>query len=169
MGERSLVVYQFSRDKVEQGDFTPFLAQFGLDRLPSGPALADMLGGFAFSVDGYNDDPREIYAIPEVWRFYAAFHKAWPYWLYFCDLNQDSLKTMVLCCLPSLAAVAQKGRPMVGVQLDPLELLHFVADDFGPMNELCDRAGLSERAVYDRSKAVFEYFGFPYDAPPPRD
>jgi hypothetical protein len=26
---------------------------------------------------------------------------------------------------------------------------------------------LSERAIYDRTKAVMEYFGFPFDAPPP--
>jgi hypothetical protein len=74
---------------------------------------------------------------------------------------------MVLCCLPSLAAVARQGRPLVGVELDPFELLRWVAADFDPMNALCERADHSERAIYDRSKAVFEYFGFPYDAPPP--
>jgi hypothetical protein len=163
-----IIVYQFSRDKVERGDFKAFLAQFGEERLPSGPALAKLLGGFAFAVDGYNDDSREIYAIPEVRTFYAAFHRAWPYWLYFCDLNQDSLKTMVMCCLPSLSAVSRQGRPLVGVELDPMELLRFVADDFGPMNLMCERADLSERGIYDRTKAVMEFFGFPFDAPPPR-
>ncbi len=165
---QQVIVYQFSRDKVECGDFTAFLAQFGEDRLPSGPDLAGRLGGFAFVVEGYDHDPREIYAIPEVRKFYSAFHRAWPYWLYFCDLNQDSLKTMVLCCLPSLAAVSRQGRPLVGVELDPLELLRFVAEDFGPMNRLCERAGLSERAIYDRTKEVMEFFGFPFDEPPPR-
>ena len=160
-------MYQFSRDKLERGDFSAFLARFGEDRLPSGAALARMMGGFVFAMDGYDDDPREVYAIPEIRRFYGAFHKAWPYWLYFCDLNQDSLKTMVMCCLPSLAAVARAGTSRVGVQLDPMELLRFVAEDLGPMNEMCERAGLSERAIYDRTKAVFEYFDFPFDAPPP--
>jgi len=160
-------MYQFSRDKLERGDFSAFLARFGEDRLPSGAALARMMGGFVFAVDGYNDDLREVYAVPEIRRFYAAFHKAWPYWLYFCDLNQDSLKTLVMCCLPSLAAVARAGTSRVGVQLDPMELLRFVAQDLDPMNEMCERAGLSERAIYDRTKAVFEYFDFPFDAPPP--
>jgi hypothetical protein len=35
------------------------------------------------------------------------------------------------------------------------------------MNEMCERAGMTERNTYDRSKAVFEYFGFPFDAGPP--
>jgi hypothetical protein len=167
VNDRQLILYQFSREKVERGDFSAFLSQFGADRLPSGPALAGMMGSIVFAVEAYDADSREIYAIPEVRKFYGAFHRAWPYWLYFCDLNQDSLKTMVLCCLPSLTAVARQGRPLVGVELDPLELLRWVAADFDPMNALCERAGLSERAIYDRSKAVFEYFGFPYDAPPP--
>ncbi len=74
---------------------------------------------------------------------------------------------MILCCLPSLTSVSRQGRPQVGVKVDPLELLRFVATDFGPMNRMCERAGLSERAIYDRTKAVMEYFGFPFDSPPP--
>jgi hypothetical protein len=35
------------------------------------------------------------------------------------------------------------------------------------MNIMCDRAGLAERLIYDRSKAVFEYFGMPFNAEPP--
>jgi hypothetical protein len=35
------------------------------------------------------------------------------------------------------------------------------------MNVICEQAGLSERAIYDRTKAVMEYFGIPFDAPPP--
>ena len=73
-----------------------------------------------------------------------------------------------MCCLSSLAAVSKQGRPLVGVQLDPMEPLHFVAGDFGPKNLMCEQAGLSERAIYGRTKAVMEFFGFPFDAPPPR-
>ena len=165
--DHSFIVYQFSRQKVERGDFSDFLGRFGIDRLPTGGALASMMGSLALTLDGYDHDPREIYAIPEVRKFYGNFHRTWPYWLYFCDLHQDNLKTMILCCLPSLTSVSRQGRPQVGVQVDPLELLRFIAADFGPMNLMCERAGLSERAIYDRTKAVMEYFGFPFDSPPP--
>jgi hypothetical protein len=96
-------------------------------------------------------------------QFYGNLHRAWPYWLDFCDLRLENLKTMILCCLPSLTSVARQGRP----QVDPFELLRSVTADFGLMNLMCERAGLSERAIYDRTKAVMEYFGFPFDAPPP--
>lgn len=54
-----------------------------------------------------------------------------------------------------------------GVNLISTELLWFVGTDFGPMRAMCDQAGLSERAIYDRTKDVMEFFGFPSDVPPP--
>jgi hypothetical protein len=74
---------------------------------------------------------------------------------------------MVLCRLPSMAAVKVDGRPTVSVSFDPLEVLRLIGRDFGPMNVMCDRADMSERLIYDRSKAVFRYFNLPFDAEPP--
>ena len=134
---------------------------------PQGTGIGPNARGLTFAVDGYDHDAREIYAIPEVRRFNAAFHRAWPYRLYFCDLNQDALKTMVMCCLPRLTSVARDGRPQVGVEMDPMDPLKFVANDFTPMNKMCERACLPERAIYDRTKAVMEFFGFPFYEPAP--
>jgi hypothetical protein len=165
--ERDLVFYQFSRSKVERGDFSDFLGRFAPDHLPTGRRLREMMDSMVLCVEGYDDDERELHTIPEVRRFYRAFHEAWPYWLYFCNLEQDTLKSMVLCCLPSIAAMKVDGRPTVAVAYDGLELVHFIGNDFGPMNVLCDRAEMGERRIYDRTKAVFEYFNLPFDAEPP--
>ena len=162
-----LIFYQFSRVKVEQGDFRPFLDQFALDKLPTGRRLREMMNAFVFCVDGYDLDPREIHTIPEVRRFYAAFHEAWPYWLYFCNLDTDVLRTMVCCCMKAVTAIKVDGQPKVSVQYDPLELLHFIGRDFAPMNLICERAEMFERGIYDRSKAVFGCFNLPFDAEPP--
>lgn len=53
------------------------------------------------------------------------------------------------------------------MQIDPRELLQFITDGWGPMNEMCERAGMSERANYDRSKAIMGYSHLPFDVPPP--
>jgi uncharacterized protein YecA (UPF0149 family) len=37
----------------------------------------------------------------------------------------------------------------------------------GQRNTECEQAGMSERGIYDRTKAVFDYFGLPFDAAPP--
>ena len=162
-----LIFYQFSRTKVERGDFSHFLSLYAPDKLPTGRRLREMMNAFVFCVEGYDLDPREIHTIPEVRRFYAAFHEAWPYWLYFCNLDTDVLRTMVCCCMKAVTAIKVDGQPKVGVQYDPLELLHFISRDFAPMNLICERAEMFERGIYDRSKAVFGCFNLPFDAEPP--
>src|SRR5882724_3682091 len=78
MSENELIVYQFSRMKVEQGDFTHFLSLYTPDKLPAGPGLKAMLGRMLFCIEGYDADPREIYLIPEVRRARGACCKnAW--------------------------------------------------------------------------------------------
>ena len=164
---QDFVIYQFSRSKVERGDFSHFLSVYGPDKLPTGRRLREMMGTLTFLVEGYDDDPREVHSIPEVRRFYAAFHEAWPYWLYFCNLDSEEFRAMVLCCLPSMAALKVDQQPLVKVEFDPLELLEFLRADFLPMNAMCERGGMFDRLIYVRTRAIFEYFKLPFDAPAP--
>jgi hypothetical protein len=158
-----LIFYTFSRSKLERGDFNHFLERFAFDKLPTGRRLRGMMNCILCTVDGYDHDPREMYSIPEVRRFYSAFHESWPYWLYFCNLEQDGLKTMVTACLSTFTAVKVDGQPTVGVQYDTLQLLDFVSRDLAPMNLICKRAGMFEDRIEQRTRAIFEYFGLPYD------
>jgi len=162
-----IVFYEFSRAKMARGDFSHFLGLYAPDKLPTGRRLRGMMNSLVFGVEGYDNDPREIHSIPEIRRFYAAFHEAWPYWLYFCNLDTEVLRVMVFCCLSSIRALKVDGQPNVTVDYERLELVQFISKDFPPMNAICERAGMFERLIYDRSKAVFEYFGLPFDATPP--
>ena len=162
-----LIFYQFSRTKVERGDFSHFLSLYVPDKLPTGRRLREMMNAFVFCIEGWDSDPREIHMVPEIRRFYSAFHEAWPYWLYFCNLDVDTLRAMAMCCLPSVNTMQVDGQIQVNVTCDPLELLHFISRDFAPMNLICERAEMFERGIYDRSKAVFGCFNLPFDAEPP--
>ena len=164
-----LILYQLSRDRVEAGDAKDFMSRFGDSSLPTGKKLEGMMNSVALMIDGYNHDPREIYAIPEVRAFYKQLWEVWPYWLFFCNLDSENLMMMVMCCLESLDALKVKGQSQVKVSISPLEVVRFISGGFVPMNEMCERAGMSERQIFDRTKAVFEYFNLPFDAgPPPR-
>jgi hypothetical protein len=167
MTDSDLIFYQFSRDRVERGDFTQFLSLYALDKLPTGRRLRLMMNSMVFCIDGWDSDPREIHDIQEIRSFYKAFHEAWPYWLYFCNLDVDALRSMILCCMDSIVSVKIDGQPNVGVGYDRIKLLCFLSDDFPHMNLICERGQMFERLIYDRSKAVFEYFELPYDALPP--
>jgi len=126
MSETELIVYQFSRMKIEQVDFAHCLSLYTPKNLPAGPRLKAMLGRMLFCIEGYDTDPREIYLSPEVRRFYAAFHQAWPYWLYFANLDTDGLNGMVICCLNSFTTLKVDGEDHCGVEYDPLELVRFI-------------------------------------------
>jgi hypothetical protein len=156
-----------SRPLVERGDFSHFLSLYAPDKLPSGRRLRELMNTLLFAIEGYDADARELHAIPEVRRFYSAFHAAWPYWLYFCNLDTEILRVMVLCCLPSLAALQVDGRQHVTVEFDRLELLQFLSADFAAMHVMCARAQLFERLIYDRTQQVFAYFALPFHAAPP--
>jgi hypothetical protein len=162
-----LIMYQFSRSKVEQCDFSHFLSMYAPDKLPIGKRLRDMMDCFVFCIEGWDSDPREIHMIPEVRRFYSAFHDAWPYWFYFCNFDVDTLMAMTMCCLPSVNTMQVDGQNQLAVTYDPLDLLKLFQRDFAPMNWMCERAEMSERGIYDRTKAVFEYFNLPFDVEPP--
>ena len=161
------MVVVFPQIEIEELNLAPFLRRFGADALPRGKSLAKLMGQFHFVVHGYDEHPHEVYAIEEVRALYRKLWAAWPYWLYFCELESDGLLMMTLCCLKELTGAKRAGEPDVKVEVDPLELLRFVSDGFVPMNEMFERAGQSEAAIYLRTKCVMEYFGFPFDEPPP--
>ena len=167
MTDSDLIFYQFTRMKVERGDFSDFLSLYARDKLPAGRRLREMMDRFVFCIDGYDDDSREIHAIPEIRHFYSAFHNAWPYWFYFCELETDVLRSMVLCCLPSISSMQVDGKDEVAVTYNPLEIVSFLKTDLVSMNGICDRAEMFEHLIYARTKRVFEYFGLAFDAPSP--
>ncbi len=126
-----------------------------------------MMGTFSFFVDGYNDSPEELYSIQSVRDFFAKLHGHWPYWFYFADLRSESLQIVTACLLQNVSARKIVGEPMANVQLDPMELIQFVSKGFTPMNQMCERANLSEHAIWQRTGEIFRYYGLPFDVPPP--
>jgi hypothetical protein len=90
------------------------------------------------------------------------------YWLYFCNLDSDEFQMMVLCCLPSIAALKVDERAGVAVEYDRGELGEFLRANFPPSNAMCERGEMFEQLIYERTRRIFEYFKLPFDAPPPQ-
>ena len=74
---------------------------------------------------------------------------------------------MVMCCLDYLDALKVQWRDQVQISLEPLEILQFISGAFDPINEMCGRAGMSERQIFDRTKALFGYFNLPFNEQAP--
>ena len=73
---------------------------------------------------------------------------------------------MTLCLLPNLQGFKRVGEPRAAVQYEPLDLIKFIEKNFVPLNLMMERAGMSEKDIYNRTRDVFQYFKLPFDAPP---
>src|SRR5262245_41312282 len=113
MSNDLMILYQFSRSNVERCDFSHFLSLYAPDKLPEGRPLRGTTRRFMFCVEGWDDDRREIHTVPETRQCYSTFHDAWTYWLYFCNLDDDTLKVMAMCCLSSVNTMQVDGRTQV--------------------------------------------------------
>ncbi len=74
---------------------------------------------------------------------------------------------MTLCLLPNLQGFKRLGEPQAAVEYNPKDLSNFITKNFGPLNAMMERAGMSEMDIYNRTCDVFHYFKLLYDSPPP--
>ena len=102
----------FPRPEVEAGNLAPLLRRFAPDKLPKGKELAAMMSTFHFAVDGWDDDPHEVYAIAAVRKFYQKLHREWPYAFFFCDLRGESLMMLTMGCLDNLEGQTKAGEAL---------------------------------------------------------
>ncbi len=132
------VVLMISRRQVESADIASVLIKLK----PFLAAREDAWlyrGQMSLVVDGYNEDAREIIDIPEVRAFLQLLNEQWPYWAFFFNQVDDSIK-LLGCC------VCGANFPGNGViEIDGAKLVDFLHRGFGGMN------------------FIFEKFGFPED------
>lgn len=115
-------------------------------------------GKVGFYVSGYDDDPRELYEIPEVVDYFKQLEPEVKYWFYFLSTNPsvDSLKVLLFClCEP-------KKDEKTGMLYPDKDLHHaFYERNFLWLNELMDFLGQPVIENKRISLEVFKYLGVP--------
>src|SRR5581483_8409092 len=97
--------YIIERSDVLNKDYGYFLEFWDIDRIARAGRLHDLYGKVRFAVDGWDDDGRELFAIPEVRAFLGDLGKKWPYFFYACDLSDSFLDRQIKCMVPTITAV----------------------------------------------------------------
>ena len=156
---KTTIFYRFNRASVANIDFTKFLTNWGPAGLPKETPLLHYLDGFDFAVAGYDQDPRELFVIPEVRAFYQEFKEKWPYWLFACNLDMPGLMTMTLCCLASVKLSQRQGGLPWHAEYSGKEMRAFLQQEFLKMENLCQRAGMTLPQIIHRRQRVLDYFG----------
>jgi hypothetical protein len=132
------VVLLISLREVEQADLASILSRLKVFLATPEDAWR-YRGQMTLVVDGYNHDPRELVDIPEVRTLLRRLDADWPYWAYFFNQVDDSIKLLLSC----VAGSQYLGNGTV--EMDAELVAAAMARAFGGMN------------------AVFERFNFPED------
>lgn len=148
-GVREPVVLLVSRREVEQADLGSVLSRLK-------PFLATRedarrhRGQMTLVVDGYDDDPRELVDIPEVRALLRRLEAQWPYWAYFFNQVDDSVKLLLSC------AAGSRFLGRGAVEMDPVAVSHALAHGIGGMNEVFERFGFPEDELEQASRGLAE-------------
>ncbi len=103
-------------------------------------------------VNGYDDDLRELWEIPEVNQYIRILDDYFPYWFYFLTKFGSGLKLIGFCCINTQKVSSTK------VLLEPSSLERFYEKHFIAMNEIGDRIRMSEQENIQLTEMVLGYF-----------
>ena len=117
-------------------------------------------GAVTLVFHGYDDDPRELEAIPEVRAWFAQLNEAWPYWSFFVNRVDQTVPLVLTLLLPGESVAGEPG--MAGWRFDVDKLGPLLLKMFCHQNELIERLDIgedvNERVTYDFMEAVQAFF-----------
>ena len=148
-----ILILNVARESVEQADtrdIAPFL--YDLTQAPE-KALASR-GNVAIILQGYENDSRELYEIPEARRWWQTLDSQFPELFYFLSPYMEQRVLYISCLLPCKKLEGQ-------VSIDSDELKNFIAKRLGYMALFCWQIGDEPDAL---AKEITNGFGFDINA-----
>lgn len=148
-GVQEPVVLLISRREVEQADLASVLSRLKVFLATREDAWR-YRGQMTLVVDGYNHDPRELVDIPEVRTLLRRLEAEWPYWAFFFNQVDDSIKLLLSC----VAGSRYLGNGAVEMDADLVAAA--MARAFGGMNSVFERFNFPEDELELMSRGFVE-------------
>jgi len=152
----SVVMYEISRYEIENGLTARLVHDLRVD--PENPLIQAGIGNVIFMSPGYDNDPREIYEIPEFQNFIRKANESTPCWLYYAAPESLWVQTVAFCVLKS-AHVAGSRPGFRTLAFSPYEAAGFLDQQLDDCCELSISAKVSEKKSREHLKLVFQGFG----------
>lgn len=156
----TLVICNVPEQEVRDCNVIPFIERMAPYVINPEPFHADT---FAFLVDGFNDQPDEIYTIPEVRAFWTELDRRWPYILFFGSVLAEMPQMVAWCNHNNLTSYQRPESEATLIHYDRPELLRWLHQRWVPMNDLFALAhgtpAACENAIYQRTSQILESFG----------
>lgn len=144
-------ILQVSKNEVIRMDISPSLRKLqGLMSDTDTVVNAEGQLGIVFS--GWENDPREIFEIPEIKAFFAALDLKFPYWFWFCVQSQFSLLLMLLCHIDK----AESDGRNVRCSINGNSIRSCVNTHLAALIELKERHEISDDRIMSVARVVLE-------------
>ena len=153
---KSIIGYEISRFEIENCLTDRLLHDLRIDT--TNPLIDAGPGSVVFMVSGYDDDPREIYLIPEVVTYMRKANESNPCWIYFAAPESGWALNAAYCVLKSshVSAVNPGHRTLAFLSYEIADFIEAQIDDF---YQLCAIARIRRRKLDGHLKLVFRCFG----------
>lgn len=147
------VVFVISREQIEDADIEGPLG-FLQSLVPTEhPEHAwAYKGRLSLVISGYDSDPRELFEIPEVCHYLRSLDAEWPFWLFFLNQADESIKVLAMCLASTLEVTPGAAH------IDSGGLTHFLERGFAAVNYLFDSYGFPESENEVLSMGVSQIF-----------
>jgi hypothetical protein len=108
----------------------------------------------SLNIDGFDDDNRELWEIPEVRRYIAQLDEKFPYWFYFSKKTRvfEVLVFFALC----LCNFKKKGKRYYLTMDDVFE--SFFTRHLEAMVEMCRKTGFTEKQINDLRDWLIQFY-----------
>lgn len=146
------VILMISRRQVEEHDVASVVAGLKLFTATREDAWR-YRGQMSLVVDGYGEDERELVDIEQVRVSLCAMELQWPYWAFFLNQVDDSLKILGSC----VCGVSFPGGG--AVEIDRRALLQFLQRGLHGLNMLFDKHGFAEQELQWMSRGLVDVLG----------
>ena len=144
------VFLMFSRRQIEACDVdepVAYLRGVSADR----HAALELCGRISLIVDGYNDDPRELFEIPEVRAYIKHLDQEWPYWFFFLSQADESIKLLESCLCDTIEVIPG----VASIDLEQME--HALSRHFSAMNRLCADLSVPEEICEEVAEGIISF------------
>lgn len=138
------------RDQIEGKDYSPTI-YFLLNNASDRNSVERIRGSVSIEILGYEKDPRELWEIPMVQLYMKKILSMWTEWIFFANLNDDTLLFCTLCLLSAKKDPRSQGIYLCkGVWIKVIEA-------FDGVEGLIVSQGLDRSVIRQVEIAVTEY------------
>ncbi len=153
-----LTVIPIEHEVSQGGDAAAFAAWLYANLMSTPAAIQQNRAAVEFVWEGYSDDPRELWNIPEVVAFNRDLNQRWPCSLYFLHPDSNSMLVMVF----SLLGATLVREPVAGravSRVDRRALSELISTSWEPtLRKVAGLAGVPDALVEDMLQSATRRF-----------